>query len=406
MLRTLVLGRISIAAASVSAAKVGLTVAVRYAAGRPQFGPEGAPEQPILDYPLVQRALLPRLATTLALHFGVRRLQADVMDPEKFDGPELEVAAAGLKAYASEHCVQTLQACREACGGRGYLAESRFAALKADTDVFTTFEGANPILYQLVAKGLLSRFRDEMGDLTLRRAVRYLAERAETAITELNPVATRRTDDEHLMDPDLPRSGAPLPGGAPAPLRGRSHPGQARARHGLVPRRDGVPGPHGHPGPGARRATASAAPRRGSRPRAEPGALPRSRVRRGALRALAASSGTGGGSSNPGTSRARRHARSGPGWTRSAPSFGITRRCSWMDSAFRRACSPEWRRHRTANKTFVFSGVAQHFPSAHEIGVRARIGPPLLYWSAVKARGASRDAPAPSRREIPWFAGA
>jgi len=201
MLRTLVLGRISIAAASVSAAKVGLTIAIRYAAGRPQFGPEGAPEEPILDYPLIQRALLPRLATTLALHFGVRRLQADVMDAEKFDGPELEVAAAGLKAYASEHCVRTLQACREACGGRGYLAESRFAALKADTDVFTTFEGANLILYQLVAKGLLSRFRDEMGDLTLRRAVRYLAERAETAITELNPLTTRRTDEEHLLDP-------------------------------------------------------------------------------------------------------------------------------------------------------------------------------------------------------------
>lgn len=201
MLRTLVVGRVSIAAASVSAAKVGLTIAVRYAAARRQFGPEGAAEIPILDYPLIQRELMPRLATTLGLHFAIRRLEQQLADAERVDSSELEVAAAGLKAYASDHCVATLQASREACGGAGYLAVNRFAALKADTDVFTTFEGANLVLYQLVAKGLLSRFREEMGDLTLGAAVRYLAERAETALTELNPVVTRRTDDEHLLDP-------------------------------------------------------------------------------------------------------------------------------------------------------------------------------------------------------------
>ena len=203
MLRTLVMGRVSVASASVSATKVGLTIAVRYAASRRQFGPEGGSEQPILDYPLIQRALMPALATTFGLHFAVRRLQAQVAESAGSDSAELEVRAAGLKAYASEHCVSALQAAREACGGAGYMAENRFAALKADTDVFTTFEGANLVLYQLVAKGLLSRFRDEMGDLSLKGALRYLAERAETALTELNPVVTRRTDEEHLLDPDF-----------------------------------------------------------------------------------------------------------------------------------------------------------------------------------------------------------
>jgi acyl-CoA oxidase len=203
MLRTLVMGRVSIAAAAVSASKIGLTIAVRYAAERRQFGPEGASERPVLDYPLVQRALMPALATTVGLHFAVRDLQRLVAESSGTDSTELEVEAAGLKAYASEHCVRSLQAAREACGGAGYMADARFAALKADTDVFTTFEGANFVLYQLVAKGLLSRFRDEMGDLSLKGALRYLAERAETAVTELNPVATRRTDDEHLLDPDF-----------------------------------------------------------------------------------------------------------------------------------------------------------------------------------------------------------
>jgi acyl-CoA oxidase len=39
-----------------------------------------------------------------------------------------------------------------------------------------------------------------MGDLSLRGALRYLGERAETSITELNPVQTRRTDPEHLRN--------------------------------------------------------------------------------------------------------------------------------------------------------------------------------------------------------------
>ena len=201
MLRTLVAGRVSIASASVSAAKVGLTIAVRHADRRRQFGADGAEEQPLLDYLVLQRSLLPRLSATIAAHFAVRALQRDYAASRGHADAELEVTAAALKAYASEQCVATLQACREACGGQGYLAANRFAALKADTDVFTTFEGANLVLYQLVAKGLLSRFKDEMSDLNLWGTVKYLAERAETRLTELNPVVTRRTDEEHLLDP-------------------------------------------------------------------------------------------------------------------------------------------------------------------------------------------------------------
>ena len=205
MLGTLVTGRVSIAAASVSAAKTGLAIAVRYADRRRQFGPEGADEVPILDYLALQRSLFVRLANVYGLHFAVRELQSRVGDLAGRPDPELEVRAAGLKAMASRQCVDTLQACREACGGQGYLADNRFAALKADTDVFTTFEGANDVLLQLVAKGLLSRFRHEMGDLSLWGTVRYLAERAGTTLTSLNPVVTRRTDPEHLRDPDFQR---------------------------------------------------------------------------------------------------------------------------------------------------------------------------------------------------------
>ena len=60
---------------------------------------------------------------------------------------------------ATWHATATIQTCREACGGAGYLAENLLTGLKADTDVFTTFEGDNTVLLQLVAKGLLTSYR-------------------------------------------------------------------------------------------------------------------------------------------------------------------------------------------------------------------------------------------------------
>jgi len=205
MLGTLIAGRISIAAASQAVAKKGLVIAVRYAARRRQFGPAGGPEVPVLEYLALQRELLPRLARTYALAFAVRDLVRRYADPGT-DRRELEVRAAGIKATASRHALDTLQACREACGGQGYLAENRFARLKADTDVFATFEGSNPVLLQLAAKGLLSRYRREMGDLTMWGMARYLAELAGIRLADMNPVVTRRTDSEHLAGRDFQHS--------------------------------------------------------------------------------------------------------------------------------------------------------------------------------------------------------
>ncbi len=203
MLGTLVGGRISIAAASVSAAKTGLAIAVRYSGRRRQFGPSGQAEVPILDYLTQQRALLPALATTYGLHFALRSLIADFSSAEGQSAQaRVEVLAAGLKAYASRHAQETLQSCREALGGRGYLAANRLGVLREDTDIFTTFEGANVVLLQLVAKSLLSKYRESVGDLRLWSMVKFLAERAGEEAVRLDPVRSRRTADEYLRDPE------------------------------------------------------------------------------------------------------------------------------------------------------------------------------------------------------------
>ena len=203
MLATLVAGRISIACASNSVAKTALTIAVRYTDQRRQFGPSGSPEVPLLDYTAMQRRLLPALATTYALHFALRDLVRRYAAQAQTEDQELEVLAAALKAHASDHAVATLRHAREACGGQGYLSENRFGALKADADVFTTFEGANAVLRQLVAKGLLTDYRDQFGEIRVLGIVKHLTRRAATAVAELNPIATRRTEESHLRDPDF-----------------------------------------------------------------------------------------------------------------------------------------------------------------------------------------------------------
>ncbi len=86
---------------------------------------------------------------------------------------ELEARAAALKVASTSHATAAIQMAREACGGAGYLGENRLPALKADTDVFTTFEGDNTVLLQLVAKGLLTEFQESFGDLQTLGWIRF-----------------------------------------------------------------------------------------------------------------------------------------------------------------------------------------------------------------------------------------
>ncbi|WP_435770445.1 acyl-CoA dehydrogenase family protein [Nocardioides sp. SYSU DS0651] len=191
MLGTLVQGRVSVSAAGISAAKVALTIAVHYGLRRRQFEATSEDtEELLLDYGLHQRRLLPLLARTYALHFAQEVLIDDlhaVFSGHVTDDESrrlLESRAAGTKALATWLATGTIQECREACGGAGYLSENRFAALKADTDVFATFEGDNHVLLQLVAKGLLTDYASDFEDLDQLGMVRFVAGLAVETVLE------------------------------------------------------------------------------------------------------------------------------------------------------------------------------------------------------------------------------
>ena len=165
MVGTLVQGRVSLDGAATVASKLALTIAIRYAAERRQFADGiGDGEVVLLDYQRHQRRLLPRLATTYAMSFAHDQLL------EKFHGvfsgehdtdedrQDLETLAASLKPFSTWSALDTIQTAREACGGAGFLAENRFTQLHADLDIYTTFEGDNNVLLQLVAKRLLTDY--------------------------------------------------------------------------------------------------------------------------------------------------------------------------------------------------------------------------------------------------------
>ncbi|MEK6481497.1 acyl-CoA dehydrogenase [Catalinimonas sp. 4WD22] len=200
MLSTLVGGRVGIARSALSAAKTGLTIAIRYAEKRKQFGPENGQEVPILNYRTHQRRLLPLLASTYACHFALRYLTQRFLSRTKEDIKEVEALAAGLKAWSTWNTTRTLQECREALGGKGYLSENRIDRLKNDTDIYTTFEGDNTVLMQLVAKSRLAEFRKEFADINFFGMVNYIADKARINIAEKNPLAVRETSSEHLLD--------------------------------------------------------------------------------------------------------------------------------------------------------------------------------------------------------------
>ncbi len=195
MLGTLVQGRVSVGGAGISASKVAITIAVKYALKRRQFGAPGTDEEELLlDYGLHQRRLLPRLAKSYALHFAqevlVEQLHTATNDPDypERDRRALESRAAGTKALGTWHATDTIQEGREACGGAGYLAVNRFAALKADTDVFTTFEGDNHVLLQLVAKGLLTDYSTNFEELDQFGVARFVADLAVETVMERTAV--------------------------------------------------------------------------------------------------------------------------------------------------------------------------------------------------------------------------
>ena len=156
-----------------------------------------------MDYLSHQRRLLPLVAKSYGLSFALHDLAQTFADlPAGGDTREIEAEAAALKSAASWHATRSLQEAREATGGEGFRWTSRIASRKADSDIFTTFEGDNTVLMLQVAKGLLAGYKQEFTDMNAFGMLRYVRDLADVRFGEINPLARRKADAATLADPD------------------------------------------------------------------------------------------------------------------------------------------------------------------------------------------------------------
>jgi acyl-CoA oxidase len=199
MIGTLVNGRITLALAANNMAKSAITIAIRYAARRRQFG-GGVQETLLLDYPATQRRLMPLLAIVYALDFAVKRLARIREQSAPTSARSIETLAAGIKAYSTWQAVHTIQVCRESCGGEGYMFVNRFATLKADAEIFTTFEGDNTVLMQLVAKNLLGELKDQLKEMRPGRIARFFLDQRLKALKR--KFGGPATDSDSMLTPE------------------------------------------------------------------------------------------------------------------------------------------------------------------------------------------------------------
>lgn len=204
MLGTLVGGRICVAKGALSGAKMGLAIAVKYALYRRQFNSgEKVQEDLIMDYPSHQLRLIAPIAQTYVYHITLDHMIRSYTSSSEDTRRKIETQVAALKALITDFSNTTIQECREACGGKGYLLENRIGDLKNDVDIFTTFEGDNTVLLQLAAKGVLTDFKSEFNSDNFGDILKLLGAQLSDRLTTFNPLFTNNTDKEHLFDPDF-----------------------------------------------------------------------------------------------------------------------------------------------------------------------------------------------------------
>ena len=202
MLGTLVGGRICVARAGLGGAKYALTVAIKHALKRRQFNDSVKIQEDLLmDYPSHQLRLTPLVASAYVYHITLDKMMKVYCDESQPDKRQVETQVAGLKSIITWYANDTIQECREACGGKGYLLENRIADLKGDVDIFTTFEGDNNVLLQLAAKGVLSDFKAEFNSAGFSTVLKLLSSQISDKLSNINPLYINKTDKDHLYNP-------------------------------------------------------------------------------------------------------------------------------------------------------------------------------------------------------------
>ena len=170
------MGRIGIVYLGVLSLQSALTVSIRYAAVRKQFGPPNGPEWPVIEYQSQQWRLFPYLAASYVLKTFYMTLQKDFItfyadiaygfkltsgDVQAELGSEIHALTSCSKPLASWIARNGIQESRECCGGHGYLKAARIGVLRDDHDPNMTHEGECYVMLQQTSNYLIRMFQEK-----------------------------------------------------------------------------------------------------------------------------------------------------------------------------------------------------------------------------------------------------
>eukprot|EP00344_Euplotes_crassus_P005848 CAMPEP_0196999594 /NCGR_PEP_ID=MMETSP1380-20130617/4737_1 /TAXON_ID=5936 /ORGANISM="Euplotes crassus, Strain CT5" /LENGTH=679 /DNA_ID=CAMNT_0042416571 /DNA_START=8 /DNA_END=2047 /DNA_ORIENTATION=+ len=174
-------GRVFISRMSSEISLQSLSIAIRYAAVRRQFGPSDE-ETLLLDYPLHQYRLFTRFAEHFVHYLGANRLVKmwDKNLPKLLDeGNEqtevIHALSSSMKAFVSWSSQSTIDECRKACGGHGYSFYSLFANILNFNDLHATWEGDSHVLTMQNQKFILNGIRKALKGKKVPETLEYLS---------------------------------------------------------------------------------------------------------------------------------------------------------------------------------------------------------------------------------------
>ncbi|XP_049873454.1 probable peroxisomal acyl-coenzyme A oxidase 1 [Pectinophora gossypiella] len=159
-----------------------VTIATRYSAVRRQSQPKpNEPEPQILDYVTQQHKLFIGIASVHAFRLGAEwiwnmynnvtaELEAGDMDRL----PELHALSCCLKAVSTSDAAETVERCRLACGGHGYMQSSNLPVAYGLVTAACTYEGENTVLFLQTARYLVKAWQQAAGGDALPPTVSYL----------------------------------------------------------------------------------------------------------------------------------------------------------------------------------------------------------------------------------------
>ncbi|CCH41258.1 Acyl-coenzyme A oxidase 4 [Wickerhamomyces ciferrii] len=180
-----------------------ITIALRYAVGRQQFGKPGQENQ-IINYALHQHRLLPYLSLVYLLGPGSQKLVIDYRQILKdlHDGKNLKksiadlkdlfVNSASLKATNTWLISQLIDEARQACGGHGYHAYSGLGRAFNDWSVQQTWEGDNNVLSINAGRSIIKYYEAGQKGKKLGEDFEYLKQKFDSNL--------KFDDDRSLVD--------------------------------------------------------------------------------------------------------------------------------------------------------------------------------------------------------------